>query len=464
MQILKQNKTLAWILVLSFLLPLIYSFYFRIHPVVDAQAYDVIAVNIVDGFGFREDSSLSYEWDNAIVRAGPGYEYFLAGVYKIFGHHYEVVWIIQALLHTVSVWLIYLIALRVFSNIELDEKKDIRKRFLAMLGMTGEGAKNIALISAALFAFWPDLIEISAMLMTETLYLFFTVLTLFLFVKVYEDHKNICLALVSGLITGLAVLTRPPILLFIPIFLFLYIQKKSYKAGAVFLFAALAALSPWVIRNYLIYNQLIITTMIGEFNIWVGNTLQADGGQLADGYNPLREYVNENGFFGLKEKAGMEFKMFLLNHPFVFIKLTFLRFIRFFSLIRPMGFWFYQSGLGEGAVVFSSLVWIAGVFLAGFSGLVELLKKKKTIFYYLAVMAATSPLVLLPTVVQSRYRFQIYPFLVLFAGYMIYKSMQNKKWYKEKSLLYTFSFLILVSLLDFFINFGTVLDRLTRVL
>ena len=79
------------IILLSFLLPFVYSFYHHIEPVVDAEAYDQIAVNLLDGYGYKENRSASYEFDISIVRAGPAYEFFLAGIYCVFGHHYGMV-------------------------------------------------------------------------------------------------------------------------------------------------------------------------------------------------------------------------------------------------------------------------------------------------------------------------------------------------------------------------------------
>ena len=432
------RKILKYILISSFVLSIAYSFYFRINPVVDANAYDRIAVNIVEGFGFIEDRTVSFEYDKSIVRAGPGYEYFLAGVYFIFGHNYEIVWFLQAVLHVLSAYIIFLIAKQLFKD----------------------GGEKIGIVSAAIFAFSPDLVEISAMLMTETLYLFFTILIFYLFVRIYQDAGSKPLTVVTGISMGAAILMRPPLLLFIPVFLVLYLYRKQYSLSMLFLGSTGLIILPWVIRNYTIYDQFILTTMIAEYNLWVGNTLLSEGGQIAGGFNVLEDYVSKNGFFGLKQKAQMEFFTFIFTHPFVFIKLTFIRFIRYFSLIRPMGFWFYQVGIGQMIMVTSSLLWIAFLFVTGFSGMVSLLLKKNKIFCYLTVLALTSPLVLLPTVVQSRYRFQIYPFLCIFAGYFLVAFIKEKKWWKKKEFFIPTLFLVVVSLIDVFFSLDKVLERI----
>ena len=118
---LKENKILLIILIISFGACLCYSLYFKIKPVVDARAYDVIASNLANGNGYREDLNIDLAHD--LGRIGPLYEYFLAGIYKIFGHNYVWVWFFQALLHAVSAWLIYKTSSNSFFQIPKKERK-----------------------------------------------------------------------------------------------------------------------------------------------------------------------------------------------------------------------------------------------------------------------------------------------------------------------------------------------------
>lgn len=420
-----------------FILTLAYSLYHQIAPRVDARAYDTIAVNLTEGFGFREDRNADYKFDYSIARAGPAYEFFLAGIYQIFGHHYTAVWVIQALLHALSAWLIWQCAKLIW----------------------GDAGEKIGLIAAILFGFHPDLIEISAMLLTETLYLFFVVLTIWAFLKAYYERESLVWGALLGGITGLAILTRPPLILFVPVFLFFYVYHKQYKPLTACTLSLIIVLIPWTVRNYLIYHEVILTTLIGSYNIWFGNTLSSTGGQMTTGGGQIEAYTAIHGFFGFKQKAMQEFIGFVMSYPFVFIKLCIIRFIRYFSLIRPMGFWFYQTGVQQMVFIASSIVWIAGLFLAGFSGIVHALRERRTLFYYLVILTLTSPLVLIPTVVQSRYRFQIYPFLALFAGYLIVQFMQNRQIWKEKVVWIPMVSLIAVSLIDMGLSFGKVLER-----
>lgn len=375
-----------------------YAFAYRIQPVVDARAYDTIAQNIVDGHGFREDRTTLPDQDPGIIRAGPLYEYVLAGSFAAFGHRYEPIWILQGLLHGLSVLLLYAAAVRLF-------------------GLRG---RVIGLVAAAIFGLWPDLIEISAMLMTETLYLSFTVLLLYLFSVAQERWRNVGVGAALGIAGALGTLTRPPLLLVLVVACWPYVRRRATLPLLAAVAAFGLAAAPWVARNYRIYDRFVLTTMIGEVNVWAGNTPGATGGQVTNGSQEMADYFAQHGFRNLPDKSKEVALEFVRQHPGQFVQLVATRLVRFCSLARPMGFWFYQSGLPQLAFAAASGLWIAAAFVLGLAGFILwLMQRQPASRWYLLAMAAVAPAVLLPTVVQSRYRFQIYPFVALAAAYAL---------------------------------------------
>ncbi len=432
-----------WLVGLSVLVSLLYSFWFKITPVVDAQAYDQIAVNLLAGHGFRENPTLDFNFDHAMLRAGPGYEFFLAFIYWIFGHTYAVVWFIQALLHGATVWLVYRAAKQIWPE------------------ETSEVQEWIALSAAGMIAFHPDLIEISAMLMTETLYVFIVSVLVYLFVTLQRKITWLKVGWL-GLWLGLGILVRPTLLLFAPVVLVLFLFQKKWLESAVFVAMVGLVLAPWVIRNYSLYHQFILTTLIGDFNIWIGNTLSADGGQIAGGFNPVTTYVDQNGLTGLGNEAKKMFREFIFTYPQEFIKLTAIRTVRYFSLIRPMGFWFYDHGLSQIIFVIASGLSIAGLFVSGLAGIILAWWRREQKWYLLA-LTVTAPIPLLVTVVQSRYRFQIYPFLALFGAYAVVKlwkkaSVAKMAWVMAAIILGVFT------LIDIMLSWSLVAARLTDLI
>ena len=436
---LKENKILLIILIISFGACLCYSLYFKIKPVVDARAYDVIASNMVNGNGYRENLNVDLAHD--LGRIGPLYEYFLAGIYKIFGHNYVWVWFFQALLHAVSAWLIYKTSQILFSD--------------------SEKRKKIGLLAAGVFGFYPDLIEISAMLMTETLYLFLICLALYVFFLYFVKLKGYLVVLL-GITAGLTVLARPPFLFLLPIMLFYPISKRKFFHAGLFLFTLVLIFLPWTIRNYQAYNAIMPFGAVGNLNFWIGNYHGASGKQIQS--PEIVKYIETHQVKDISSESMRQFKNFLQEYPLEFVKLTALRINKYFSLIRPMGFWFYQQGLGQLMFICSSALALVVLFIFGFAGLIKSIKLKKEALYYLMAFTVMTPLVIFITVVETRYRFQIYPLFAIFAGFFLADLSGRQKWWTNKILWLTTIFLVLNSLVDFFLSIEKFREKLSLFL
>lgn len=431
------NKALVLILLLSFSASLAYSFHFRIKPLVDAKAYDRIAQNIAAGNGYREQAGSDIANDGAITRVGPLYELTLAGIYKVFGHQYGPVWILQALLHSLSAWIIYLAATLIFA--------------------ANDRRRKIALWVAAIFAFYPDLIEISAMLMTETLYLFFVCLMIYLFFLYFSKGGNWRVSFL-GLAAGLATLARPPVLFLVPVILFYFWQRKSWKPALMFLAVMILVFIPWTARNYRVYGEVMPFGEAGNYNFWIGNWHGGDGEQSPQPFHTAFAVAHD-----IKEINGesmRQFKSFLLEHPAEFLKLTALRVNKYFSVIRPMGFWFYQTGLGQILFIFSSAVASVFLFIFGLAGAIKAFKEKKEGLNYLLAFTIITPLIIFITVVETRYRFQVYPLLAVFAGYYLVSLGALRRYWTDKLLWLAISLVFFNGLADLILSFDKLKERL----
>jgi 4-amino-4-deoxy-L-arabinose transferase-like glycosyltransferase len=434
-----EHKILTLIILATFLASIGYSFHFRIEPAVDARAYDTIAYNLVQGLGYRENLTVDISQDNAIIRIGPLYEYFLAGIYKVFGHNYEAVWIIQAILRALSVWLIYLAAR------------------LVTQGMAS--SKNMALLSAVMFGFYPDLIEISAMLMTETLYLFLVCLVLYLFFR-YLTRPTKYGHILLAIMLGLAIMARPPVILFAPIVMFYFYRKKAFSQLAVFLLFLGLVFVPWTLRNYNVYHEFMPFGGAGNFNFWIGNYHGGRGEQ-----EPSQEMFSFALNHPIKEvnrESMRQFKDFIFQYPGEFIELTLLRTNKYFSFSRPIGFWFYQTGIGQVIVVLSSAIASVILFTLGLSGLWHALVRGRKESCYLAAFLLATPLLIIITVVETRYRFQIYPLLAIFAGYFLVVFYQEGKWRHNKIFWSVFAILCSNAVIDLMLSTDRLKEKLGK--
>lgn len=423
-----------------FITSIVYSFYFRIQPAVDARAYDNIARNIVQNNGYRESLDVPISNDNSIIRVGPGYEFFLAFLYWVFGYHYEAVWIVQALLLTMTSLLIFLLSKDIFHD-----------KWTFVLG----------LVSASLIGFSPDLVTMQGMLMTEMLGIFLLVFCTYLFFRYIDTQKWYQPALVA-LVLGLATLVRTPtILLAIPIAVYLLLHKKWKD---IFVMAVVGSLVfvPWTIRNYRVFGEFIPTNLASGFNLLAGNHLGANGEQ--EPYAPLDEYVAKYGHVEANARATQDAVNFIKEHPFEYAKLTFTRASIYFSFARPTGFWFHLHGLSKAITLSTSALYAAILFVLGFWGIGAYIKERKKYgnrALWLLGMLIMMPLAIIPIIVETRYRMPVYPFFALFAGFGFQKLRESNKC--------LVCFVLVVFLVfantgfDVIINLGRILERISNL-
>lgn len=202
-------------------------------PVSDEAGYDEAAVGLASGEGYRMSGYRSYQ--------PPGYPAFLAIVYKLFGHNYVIVKLIQVLLGSLGCFLIYLAAKRAFN-------------------------KEVGLISALIYAAYDGLIFLNGHLLTENIFIILELLAIICLLNFDSTKSKLSLCL-AGILIGLALLTRGQILYSIP-FLIVWIAVISkrwlFHSFLLFLFVSLTV-SPWTIRNYLIHRRFVpVATYTGE--------------------------------------------------------------------------------------------------------------------------------------------------------------------------------------------------------
>jgi hypothetical protein len=224
---------------------------------VDGTVYAQIARNVLEQHVFSHDTEPPYA--PSLIRL-PGYPFFLAAVYSIFGHNDNTaVRIVQALLDTATCAFIALIAF-----LWEPDKKHKRRTSI------------VALVLAAICPFTTIYV---ATILTESPTMFFEMgmcLTATLALMAENQRKAAWLWLATGLIAGVSVLFRPDSGLFalaIGITLVIAVLARSgevklskkreeilYRTaqasylGAIFSLAFCLVLVPWTIRNYRVFH------------------------------------------------------------------------------------------------------------------------------------------------------------------------------------------------------------------
>lgn len=193
----------------------------------DAIGYNNLAKILLETFRMKTE----------ILRT-PIYPAFIAGIYEIVGIKPFVVLFAQIFVSVATAYFFY--------------------RVTAYLTNT-----TIAQIALFIFAVEPTLILYTSFLYSEVLFMFFTMLSLFLLIKGLKISQNKWF-IFSGITLGLATLTRPAgqyLIIIYALLILLYATQKKLKLryATILTIFYLLSVSPWAMRNYLIYNRFVLS-------------------------------------------------------------------------------------------------------------------------------------------------------------------------------------------------------------
>jgi 4-amino-4-deoxy-L-arabinose transferase-like glycosyltransferase len=257
----RRTHVLYGILALAFALRLAWVIYAARDPVGlnDPSSYLSMGNDLAHGNGYR------FPYESVPTAYFPiGYPLFVAAIAWVVGHTPlsdvpMTVAVVQALLGTASVWLVWRIVRRVF-----DERT--------------------ALVAAGLMAVFPGLLLYSAPLLSETLFVFFELCAIAVLVDhPWAERAPSARRLVAfGVLTALAAMVRSQALLFLlvlPVAMLLARVgwRRALRGFAVALAAAAVTIAPLTIRNAVTMNAFIpISTNTGD-DLCIGHNLGATG-------------------------------------------------------------------------------------------------------------------------------------------------------------------------------------------
>lgn len=171
--------------------------------------------------------------------------------------------IFQCFISSITVYFIYLTAKKLFSE-------------------------KIAIWSGIISVIYPFFIFYNGFLLTETFFIFFTVLAIYTLINLSDKPVT---WIKYGISLGLAGLCRPTMQLYLPVSLIhiIFMKEqwglKTKKILFIILFFSFT-LSPWIIRNYVVFGKFIPGTTMGGRVFWEGNNPYSEGG-------PCRYFLEE---------------------------------------------------------------------------------------------------------------------------------------------------------------------------
>ncbi len=424
------------IIAVGFILRLIYIYQiqsdiFTQNLIVDAKSYDDWAQRIISG-----------EWlGKEVFYQDPLYPYFLAVCYKVFGHHLNIIRILQAILDTGTIGLLYLTASLLFNV-------------------------RTGLVVSAMAALYGPMVFYTGLLDKTTLTTFLIASSLAL-ICYASNQSKFRWFFVSGLALGLASLIRGN-MLFVVLGLFFWLLSlrknteffwsSARRAGA---FACGVALIVGLVtlRNYWVSKDIVLRTSDGGLNFFIGNNPYTIGAYIEPPFIhgiPEREYEDSrlmaerlSGKKINKASAVSSFWFrqgwnFILKRPGDWVALAARKFFltyNGFEIPDTFGFDYFRDNYRWLTLAFvnSSLVCPLGLL-----GLVAYFFKKgwnELHVFYLSYLIS-----LIALYVSSRYRFPIIlPLLLFGAWFLAIEIPELRKATPLKLALTAFSFIALVT-------------------
>ena len=213
-------------------------------PGSDQNEYDTYAWNLAQGRGYRGMSADVADQDHLTAYRPPGPSLVWAGLYKIFGHRYDVIRIMHCLVGAVSVLLVYEIGRRCYSD-------------------------RVGLLAAATTAVFPTALLYTVDLLSEALGIFWFLATI-LACLWFAERPSVARSVAAGGLLGVCILTRPNSIFMVPLLAlwgawqFRGQWRQMLQAATICLVAG-AVLAPWAVRNYVVFHKFIpLSTMAGS--------------------------------------------------------------------------------------------------------------------------------------------------------------------------------------------------------
>ena len=221
------------------------------------------------------DSQWHYLWAKAIARGewigegvfyrAPLYPYLLAVWIKIFGDGLWGIKLVQAAVSSCTAVLAGLIGWRVFG-------------------------RRLGLIAGFVWAFWGPVIYYDSELLLEVLFVPLNLLAMWLALgQLRERGKGLRAWLVIGLVLGVSAITRPNVLIAIPIFWWMAWTGSSplgtdkarlwraVRRPLVLTLGLAIPVLPVTARNWLVAGDPVLIAYQGGVNLYLGNNTAADG-------------------------------------------------------------------------------------------------------------------------------------------------------------------------------------------
>jgi 4-amino-4-deoxy-L-arabinose transferase-like glycosyltransferase len=266
-----------------------------------------------------------------------------------------------------------------------------------------------AILTAGICAVYPFFIFYSSLILSETLFLFLFVL--FLCLLFDEDSSGVR----QGISAGLMHLTKPVFFYFFPIiWLWQYFfQKMPVRKLLTIALIMGVVVSPWAIRNFLIFDELVVNTASSGHVLWEGNNPWNNTGGVSGTFQDSDAWL-EGIPKGLTELEEDQWKKnqainFVKRNPVVFVENGIRKFLRLWSLWPNSVD--YQSWIYKAISLFS----FGTILLLSLLGVWILKESRREIILMIGLVGYIT-LLHVVTLGSIRYRLPLEPIMIVIAS------------------------------------------------
>ena len=353
----------------------------------DAIDYDTIGWNVAQGHGYTNQAG------EPTAFRSPVYPLFLAGIFYAAGHNLDWVRWVQALLGAAICVLVCLTARRLYDD----------------------GSAKLAGLFCALY---PPLIIPTSGIFTEILFMFWLGLSVYWMIS----RSSLGWRFASGLVLGMALMTRSILVFFLPFLIGWFIlirERRALVSMAAVLGGVLLVALPWTIRNYSHFGAFVPLTTHGGLALFSTYVLPHQGfgyddsGWTGEEYTQLTDEVSSSRYLNRKTLEHV------LQNPLAVVKLTV---VKVLFLIYPFdGYW--------GAISLGSKFNIFWGMLLAFSTIGVAVSWRGAgpamQFVFLLVLSSIAAMLVFQAI--PRYRLTMEPFFICFAAGGIRYAWQRKR-------------------------------------
>ncbi|MDD5431477.1 MAG: glycosyltransferase family 39 protein [Candidatus Omnitrophica bacterium] len=397
-----QILRLAVIVVVAIIVRIVCFLYYQAHSGIEPFEYEIIAENLIQGKGFIIGVH------GAIQRAAiaPVYPALCAIIYLLLGHHHSLVIFLQIAFNAGICIVIFSIARRIF---------DLK----------------CAYFSAILVALHPGMIIYSATKLHSLSFYSFLICGSILLLVISLKRNKLSHKIILGILSGICVLERAT---FLPFFvlawvwlLYYSIDKKEAKNTIIIsIISVILIVSPWVIRNTIIFKRFVFIQTNQWWGFWAGNNPKSSGTlYMPSGKTAIEESPEEfhKKLFSLDEIGQMElFKTtaltFVRKHPVKFGILTAKKFYYFWWFSPQAGFLYPSAYLAWYKIYYSVVLLfsIIGLIVAFY------IKIARPLINLILLLFISNSILHSFYYLEGRHRWSMEPLLFIFFSFGFFKT------------------------------------------